>query len=245
MHARGLDLRRKDSDIPSYMRMARCAERGRLKYGFSMSSVLYLRQIETFLLHTSCQSEFCFERVIMMAVPNPAQTLSVFFSGLWGMLATAAFLLIATVQNAGAAILEVEIGGEVVAIDLVSDLPPDLPLTSYRTNTVWTEDADIFTGVLLEDFLRHLGVHSTQADPLPAGATVTLQALDGYSATLTFPMLRDDRPLLAFRRNDQPMSRREQGPYWVIFDYDSDVRFRTETYYALSVWQIERIVISD
>lgn len=180
----------------------------------------------------------------MMAV-NLVRNWSAAWRGLCGSVAIALFLLLAAVQDAAATLLDVKVGGETIVLDLVTDLPPGLPLTSYRTNTVWTEDADLYTGVLLRDLLHHLGVDSMRADSMRAGTSVTFHALDGYSATLNYQMLHDDRPLLAFLRNDAPMARREHGPYWLIFDYDSDARFRTETYYALSVWQIERIVIAD
>ncbi len=181
----------------------------------------------------------------MMAAYTPLWTWHAALRGLCGILAITVSGMFAAAQDAAATVLKVEIGGKAVTLDLVSELPPDLPLTSYWTNTVWTEEANLYTGVLLRDLLHHLTVDSLRADSMRVGTTVTFYGLDGYSATLNYHMLHEDRPLVAFLRNDVPMSRREKGPYWLIFDYDSDARFRTETYYALSVWQIERIVIAD
>lgn len=114
----------------------------------------------------------------------------------------------------------------------------DLPLTEVTTSTVWTKGVDRYTGVLLHDLLSHLDVDISQN----AGA-VTLAAIDGYSASVNFSTINSAAPLLAFQRNDRPMSVRSQGPFWLIFDYDADARFRTETLYALSVWQIERLIV--
>jgi len=40
------------------------------------------------------------------------------------------------------------------------------------------------------------------------------------------------------------MSAREKGPVWLVYNYDSDPAFRTETVYSRSVWQLDRITIS-
>ncbi len=114
----------------------------------------------------------------------------------------------------------------------------ELPLTEFTTSTVWTKGVDRYTGVLLRDLLGHLDI-----DISANSGTVTFDAVDGYSASISFPTIRSAEPLLAFHRNDRPMSIRSQGPFWLIFNYDADARFRTETLYALSVWQIERLTV--
>ncbi|ATX66713.1 hypothetical protein BG454_13520 [Roseinatronobacter bogoriensis subsp. barguzinensis] len=123
-------------------------------------------------------------------------------------------------------------------VKTVSDLV-ELGLTDIATSTVWTQDVDVYSGVLLADLLTELGVGLNAR-----GGSVTLDAMDGYSATISFETILSARPLLAFHRNHRPMPVRAQGPFWLIFDYDSDARLRTETHYAKSVWQVVRLKIN-
>lgn len=129
-------------------------------------------------------------------------------------------------------------GEESVDFDLTAE-PALLPRTHFETSTVWTEGSDLYEGVLLKDLLLHLGV-----DMSAPGGRVVVEALDGYSAEIEFDLITQDAPLLAFLRNGHLMPRRAQGPYWLIFPYDHDARFRTESIYAQSVWQVTRLTIS-
>lgn len=113
-----------------------------------------------------------------------------------------------------------------------------LPISEYETSTVWTESVDRYAGVLLIDLLRHLGFD-------PAVGTVSVYAIDGYSAVINSNIISEQAPLLAFLRNDIPMSIRNQGPIWLIFPYDSDQKYRTETIYAMSVWQIRSLRVQQ
>jgi hypothetical protein len=54
-----------------------------------------------------------------------------------------------------------------------------------------------------------------------------------------------DGPLLAFLMNGEPMSVRDKGPVWLVYPYDADAAFRTEQIYAWSIWQLDRIEVSD
>lgn len=156
----------------------------------------------------------------------------------FGLLAFVTFWMGVTLGAAGAQMIEIEYGGEVLKTDL-SDEARGLKRAEYETSTVWTEGVARYEGVLLKELLAHLEIDIT------APGAVTLVALDGYSARLNFSDITPEAPLLAFLRDGAPMSRREQGPYWLIFPYDQDARYRTETVYALSVWQISRLIIHD
>lgn len=134
--------------------------------------------------------------------------------------------------------IEIITEGSSQAVTMTMEDLAELPLTEFTTSTVWTMGTDRYTGVLLHDLLTHLDV-----DLSTESGSVTLTAIDGYSATIGFPTIISTEPLLAFHRNDRPMSIRSQGPFWLIFDYDSDARYRTETLYALSVWQVERLIV--
>jgi hypothetical protein len=47
--------------------------------------------------------------------------------------------------------------------------------------------------------------------------------------------------MIAYARNGEPMSLREKGPFWLVYNYDADPAFRTETVYSRSIWQLDRI----
>lgn len=127
-------------------------------------------------------------------------------------------------------------GGTALRLDL--DGLRALPAVDVVTGTVWTDAVNRYTGVLLRDLLVHLGV-----DPADGPGQVTISALDGYSATLPFEEIDDIAPLLAYLRNGAPMPLRAQGPFWLIFPYDDDPAFQTETTYARSVWQVSHILV--
>ena len=111
-----------------------------------------------------------------------------------------------------------------------------LPLTDYVTGTVWTDAVHRYTGVLLRDLLLQAGI-----DPAAGNGSVTVHALDGYSATIAFEEVTDTAPMLAFLRNGMQMPLRAQGPFWLIYPYDDVPAFQTETTYARSVWQVSRL----
>ena len=111
-----------------------------------------------------------------------------------------------------------------------------LPLTEFVTSTVWTEGVDRYTGVLLRDLLHHHGIEAESG-----AGRVYLAAIDGYSAVIEFDDITERAPMLAFLRNGDIMPLRRQGPFWLIFPYDDDAAFRTETIYALSVWQVDTV----
>ncbi len=127
-------------------------------------------------------------------------------------------------------ILEVQLGeGKIIGFTLDDLLA--LPVTEFETSTVWTQGIDHYAGVLLLDLLHHIG-HE------PVRGAVNVRALDGYSARIDASLVTEEAPLLSFLRNGRPMSVRDQGPVWLIFPYDHDPAFRTESIYAKSVWQV-------
>ncbi len=111
-----------------------------------------------------------------------------------------------------------------------------LPQTEYRTSTVWTESVDLYTGVLLRDLLLAAGI-----DPGNGPGQVVIEALDGYSASIGFEEITPAAPMLAYLRNGARMPMRAQGPFWLLFPFDDDPAFQTETTFARSVWQISHL----
>lgn len=112
-----------------------------------------------------------------------------------------------------------------------------LPQESFETETIWTEGVIAFSGPSLKSVLEHAGM--TPGD-------VELYAINDYSVVLPLEKLEDGAPIIANRINGAPFSVRDKGPLWVVFPYDDESRYNTEEYFALSVWQLNRLnVLSE
>lgn len=110
-----------------------------------------------------------------------------------------------------------------------------LPQAHFETTTIWTNGVQEFDGVWLFDFLEAHNV---------TGRMLQLEAINDYFVEIPLNEVEKGRALLAHTRNGTPMTAREKGPVWLIYNYDSDPAFRTETVYSRSVWQLDRITIS-
>ena len=51
------------------------------------------------------------------------------------------------------------------------------------------------------------------------------------------------RVVEGYLRNGEPMSVRDKGPLWVVYNFDSNPEFQTEVMYSRSIWQLDRIVV--
>lgn len=112
-----------------------------------------------------------------------------------------------------------------------------LPQVSFSTTTLWTEGEIEFSGPALRTVLEAAGLDT-------GPKVIRLTALNDYSVTMDMSLIEPAAPIVANRINGAPFSVRDKGPLWVMFPFDLDVRFRSETYYALSIWQLSHIDIA-
>ncbi len=125
--------------------------------------------------------------------------------------------------------------GEPLRLDLAAI--DELPQTEFSTHTQWTEGKIRFSGPTLKDVLE-------LADPeLNAESVVHLIAANHYEVTLDMSLLEDDAPIVATRMNGKPYGTRQNGPLWVVFPYELDSRYQTESVYSASIWQLIEIRI--
>lgn len=110
-----------------------------------------------------------------------------------------------------------------------------LPQTSFTTTTIWTEGKHRFTGVTLADLLDAVRAK---------GDTLRATALNDYEITMPVEDARDGA-LVAYAMDGEAMSVREKGPLWIVYPYDSDISYQSETVYARSIWQLYRIRVED
>ncbi len=110
-----------------------------------------------------------------------------------------------------------------------------LPVTSFKTKTNWTEGEHEFTGVLLSDLLAAVNA---------SGANLRATALNDYTVEIPVSDARKGGPIIAYAIDGKAMSVRDKGPLWIVYPYDSAAEYRSETIYSRSIWQLDRIVIS-
>lgn len=107
-----------------------------------------------------------------------------------------------------------------------------LPQQTYRTATIWTEGVVEFSGPALRSVLEAVGADAGQ---------VSAAAVNDYAVTLPASVIEDTVPIIATRMNNEPFSRRERGPLWIVFPYDADPKYNLDAIYAMSIWQLVRI----
>lgn len=107
---------------------------------------------------------------------------------------------------------------------------------TITTTTIWTEGEVTFTGPSLSSVLDAAGVSSDD---------LTLTALNDYAIEMPAPDADATYPIVATRLDGETMPVRDKGPFWIVFPYDSDPQFQTETIYAQSIWQLDRIEALD
>ena len=105
---------------------------------------------------------------------------------------------------------------------------------SFKTRTIWTEGENEFTGVLLSELLRNLGIES---------GTLRATAINDYAVDIPVADALKEPAIIAYKINGQPMSVREKGPLWIVYPYDKDKKYQAEVYYSRSIWQLDRIVV--
>lgn len=106
--------------------------------------------------------------------------------------------------------------------------------SDIATTTIWTDGVKTFKGVPLAAFLAQLKITS---------GTLKAMAINDYSVEIPTAEIDGHAPIIAFSIDDTLMSRRDKGPLWIIYPYDSHAKYRSETVYSRSIWQLDRIEV--
>ena len=107
---------------------------------------------------------------------------------------------------------------------------------SFETKTLWTEGVNRFKGVPLADILEAVGAQ---------GAIIRAFAINDYAVEIPIDSVTASTPIIAYEMDGAAMPRRQKGPLWVVYPYDSDPAFRAEVIYSRSIWQLDRIEIAE
>jgi hypothetical protein len=173
-------------------------------------------------------------RIIAMPFRRLIMLLTFAFAGLGGLATPAAALdpaqgeVLLTVTGA---ITETN-DGDSAAFDL--EMLQGLPAVSFETTTIWTEGVQTFEGVALSDLLEAVGAE---------GETLSAVAFNDYAVDIPASDAVTDGPIIAYLRNGAPMSLRNKGPLWIVYPYDANPDYQSETIYARSIWQLNRIEV--
>ncbi len=153
-----------------------------------------------------------------------------FFAVLFG--AVLQFANAATAQDG----VNLEVSGAIDPADLSLDDLDMMEQITFETSTIWTDGVTTFSGVSLKGLLDAGNA---------TGNVVELIALNDYAIKIPVDELNEDAPIIATRMNGEPMSIRDKGPYWVVFPYDSDAQYQSEIVYSRSIWQLNRLVVTE
>lgn len=115
------------------------------------------------------------------------------------------------------------------------DMLAAMPSVTFSTTTPWTDGSSSFTGVPLKALLQAVG-----AD----GTSVSAIALNNYAVDIPMDSLTDTAPIVAYHIDGKTFSRRDKGPLWIIYPYDSSADYRNELIYGRSIWQLQRLTVN-
>ncbi len=124
--------------------------------------------------------------------------------------------------------------GETAQFDLT--ILKSLDAESFTTTTPWTDGQQSFTGVSLKALLDRLEVRE---------GNLSATAINDYAVNIPVSDAVEGGPIIAYLRNGEAMSVRDNGPLWIVYPYDATEDYQTEVIYTRSIWQMDRIVVSE
>jgi hypothetical protein len=125
-------------------------------------------------------------------------------------------------------------GGSVKSATFNRDELEEIGLVRVETSTPWNEGVVQFDGVPLEHLLEEAGV---------SGESATVTALNDYSVDIPVSDFSRFGVILAVKRNGEYMPIDDQGPFFVIYPFDSDPELQGQPYHGRAVWQVKEILV--
>lgn len=112
----------------------------------------------------------------------------------------------------------------------------ELGATSIETTTIWTDGVQTFVGVPLTALLE-----AVEAE----GTILKATAVNDYAIEIPLDDPTSKAALIAYENNGSVMTLRDKGPLWIVYPYDEAPQFQTEVVYSRSIWQLDRIEITE
>lgn len=116
------------------------------------------------------------------------------------------------------------------------DMLKAMPVHGFDTTTTWTDGTHRFEGVPLKALLDAVGGEA---------GTITATALNNYAVQIPADAIEENVPIIAYQIDGETFSRRDKGPLWIVFPYDSDAKYQTELVYGWSIWQLSKLTIAE
>ncbi len=116
------------------------------------------------------------------------------------------------------------------------DMLKALPVSTFKTATIWTPAVSSFSGVSLKTLLAAVGA---------TGNNLHSIAINDYAVEIPAADAVEDGPIVAYAMDDKPMSVRDKGPLWVIYPFDSKPVYKSEVIYSRSIWQLAKIEVQN
>ena len=138
---------------------------------------------------------------------------------------------VARAQDASDVLLQL-VPDEGAAIELTRAELEALPQLEFETKTTWTDGSARYSGPRLSEVLALAGM---------SGDAVKATASNDYQVVLTPDLIGPDYPIIALKTNGKPFGKRQLGPLWIIYPYDSSAEYRAEEVFAASIWQLVSI----
>lgn len=107
-------------------------------------------------------------------------------------------------------------------------------MVSIKTSTPWNQGVVDFEGVPLATLLKEAGANGTIA---------TVTALNDYSVDIPTSDFTEFGTILAVKRNGEYMPVDDQGPFFVIYPFDSNPVLQGQPYHGRAVWQVKEITV--
>lgn len=125
-------------------------------------------------------------------------------------------------------VLTVELAdGQAIVFDM--EMLQALETTTFVTSTPWFDSVREFAGVSLKDLFDAIGAPVVDVEAV---------ALNDYFATIPTEQILTGDPMIAYAIDGEFMSVREKGPLWVVYPYDLNPDYQTDSVYNRSVWQL-------
>lgn len=102
------------------------------------------------------------------------------------------------------------------------------------TSTVVTDGKHAFTGFLMRDLLDQLDAE---------GDHVTAIALNDYAVDIPMADFYDFDVIVAYEMDDQPLTRDDKGPLWIVYPRDDHKALQDIRYDYRWVWQLYQLEV--
>lgn len=126
------------------------------------------------------------------------------------------------------------IAGAPGSVEFDRDALEDMGLVSIKTSTPWNDGVVDFEGVPMERLLTAAGV---------SGGTAVVTALNDYSVDIPTSDFAAFGVILAVKRDGQYMPVDDQGPFFIIYPFDSNPVLQGQPYHGRAVWQVKEISV--